>query len=158
MNPQDPLANLHPLRQPDPIGWWPLAPGWWLVITIALLCLAGLVYVLVKRYRANAYRRQGLAQLQALQQQYLAQPDASQYVAQTNALLKSVALRSYPRREIAASNGQQWLTFLNDGINGAEQFPSDFVNAAYSKACPDMDMQQMHRAARAWIRRHEVAR
>jgi hypothetical protein len=152
------LANLHPLREPVPIDWWPLAPGWWLLIAIALLCLAALVYVLVKRYRANAYRRQGLAQLQTLRQQYLAQQDASQYVAQTNALLKSVALHSYPRREVAASNGPQWLTFLNDRMSGAEQFQSDFVTAAYRKTCPDMDMEQMHRAAQIWIKRHEVAR
>lgn len=158
MNPQDPLANLHPLREPFPIGWWPLAPGWWLLIAIALLCLAALVYLLVKRYRANAYRRQGLAQLQALRQQYLAQQDASRYVAKTNALLKSVALRSYPRREVAACNGQQWLTFLNSRMNGAEQFQPDFAAAAYQKTCPDIDMKQMHRAARAWIKRHEVAR
>ena len=135
-----------------------MAPGWWLLIAIALLCLAALVYVLVKRYRANAYRRQGLAQLHTLRQQYLAQQDASQYVAQTNALLKSVALHSYPRREVAASNGQQWLTFLNDRMNSAEQFQADFVTAAYSKVCPDMDMEQMHRAAQIWIKRHEVAR
>ena len=158
MNPQDPLANLHPLREAIPIGWWPLATGWWLLIAIALLCMVGLVYVLVKRYRANAYRRRGLAQLQTLRQQFLEQENASQYVAQTNALLKSVALISYPRREVAASNGRQWLAFLNDRMSSTEQFHSDFVTAAYSKTCPDMDMDQMHRAARAWIRRHEVAR
>ena len=32
MNPQDPLAALHPLRTPEPIGWWPLAPGWWVLL------------------------------------------------------------------------------------------------------------------------------
>ncbi len=158
MNPQDPLANLHPLREPELIGWWPLAPLWWLLIAIALLCLAGLLYVVVKRYRANAYRRQGLAQLQALHRQYLSEKNTSQYVAQTNALLKSVALHCYPRREVAASNGRQWLTFLNDRMNAAEQFQPDFVTAAYRKACPDMDMEQMHSAARTWIKRHEVAR
>jgi hypothetical protein len=158
VNPQDPLASLHPLREPGPIGWWPLAPGWWLLIAIALLSLAGLVYFLVKRYRANAYRRQALAQLQALREQYLAQQDASVYVARTNALLKSVALHGYPRRDIAASSGEQWLTFLNTRVKGAGQFQPGFVTAAYRKVCPDMDMEQLHRAAQNWIRRHQVAR
>ena len=158
MNPQDPLANLHPLREPGLIGWWPLAPGWWLLLAIVLLCLAALGYVLLKRYRANAYRRQALAQLQTLHREYLEEKNAGQYLAQTNALLKSVALRSYPRREVAASNGEQWLTFLNNSMNSAEQFQSGFVTAAYRKVCPDMDMEQMHRAAQLWIKRHEVAR
>ncbi len=156
MNPQDPLASLHPLREPLPIGWWPMAPGWWLLIAIAALCLGGLVYFLVKRYRANAYRRQALAQLRALRQQFLAQRDASQYVAQTNALLKSVALHCYPRREVAASSGEQWLTFLNSRVKGTEQFQPDFVTAAYRRACPDMDMAQLHRAAQSWIKRRKV--
>jgi len=157
VNPQDPLANLRPLREPDLIGWWPLAPGWWLLSAMLLLCLVGLVYFLVKRYRANAYRRQGLAQLQTLRQQYLAKHDSSAYVTQTNALLKSVALCSYPRHEVAASNGEQWLTFLNSRMNNAEQFQAGFVTAAYRKVCPDMDMEQMHRAAQMWIKRHEAA-
>ncbi len=158
MNPQEALASLHPLREPGPISWWPLAPGWWLLIALTVLCVVGLGYALVKRYRANAYRRQGLAQLQTLRQQYLAEKDVSQYVARTNALLKSVALRSYPRREVAASSGEKWLTFLNSRMNSTEQFQPGFVTAAYRKACPDMDMEQMHRAAQRWIRRHEAAR
>ena len=119
MNPQDPLANLHPLREPDLIGWWPLALGWWLLIVLAALCLAFLLAAVIKRYRANAYRRQAMAQLQILRRTYLADRDPSRYIAAANALLKSVALRSYPRREIAAASGEQWLRFLNSSTKNA---------------------------------------
>ena len=70
MNPQDPLANLHPLREPELIGWWPLAPGWWILIVIALLCLGALIYLLIRRSRRNAYRRLALSQLQNLHAKY----------------------------------------------------------------------------------------
>ena len=36
MTPTDPLAPLNPLRQPEAISWWPLAPcggSWWLLAT-----------------------------------------------------------------------------------------------------------------------------
>jgi len=66
MNPQDPLANLNPLRQPELISWWPLAPGWWLLLAIVLLGLSALVYFLIRRHRDNAYRRRALQQLQRL--------------------------------------------------------------------------------------------
>ena len=37
---QIPLRDLH---LPEAIGWWPLAPGWWILIAIALVGLAGRV-------------------------------------------------------------------------------------------------------------------
>ena len=43
---QIPLRDLH---LPEAIGWWPLAPGWWLVIAIALV---GIGYFI----RANLVR------------------------------------------------------------------------------------------------------
>ncbi|MEH6634487.1 MAG: DUF4381 domain-containing protein [Halioglobus sp.] len=156
MNPQDPLANLHPLREPDLLGWWPMAPGWWLLIVITALCLVMLLAVAVKRYRAKAYRRQAVTQLQVLRETYLADQDASQYIAAANALLKSVALRSYPRREIAASSGEQWLQFLNSSTKNTGEFDAGFVTAAYKKDCPAMDMERLHQSAQTWIKQHKV--
>ena len=158
MNPQDPLANLHPLREPELIGWWPLAPGWWLLLAIVLLCLATLVYILLRRYRANAYRRRALVQLQSLREQFSADEDSSHYITDINALLKSVALVAYPRREVAANSGQEWLSFLNRSMGADDQFREDFATAAYQRACPEMDMERLHRVANRWINRHEVAR
>ena len=157
MNPQDPLANLHPLREPDLIGWWPLAPGWWLLLVTVLLGLATLAYFLVRRYRANAYRRRALSQLHVLHEEYLADADASRYITRTNALLKSVALRAYPPRQVAANSGEEWLAFLNNGLQAPERFHDNFATAAYQKVCPEMDMAQVHRVTRNWIKRHPVA-
>ena len=78
MNPQDPLADLHPLRQPELIGWWPPALGWWLLLLAVILCVASLVYVLLWRYRRNAYRRRALIQLQSLHTDYHARKEYSQ--------------------------------------------------------------------------------
>ena len=156
MNPQDPLANLHPLREPVAIAWWPLAPGWWLLIVIALAALLVLGYLLLRRYRANAYRREALARLQLLRQQYPHERDRSVYLAELNALLKSVALRAYPRRDIAASSGQQWLEFLNGSSKSGERFDNNLVDGAYRRDCPRIDLEQTQRAAATWIRHHEV--
>ena len=79
-------------------------------------------------------------------------------VADTNALLKSTALVAYPRREVAASSGPEWLAFLNSSLGQEDQFPEGFVSGAYHKHCPDIDTDQVLRAASSWIRRHEAAR
>ncbi|MDH4042324.1 MAG: DUF4381 domain-containing protein [Gammaproteobacteria bacterium] len=158
MNPQDPLASLHPLREPPPIGWWPPAPGWWLLAGLVLAALLVLGWYLVRRRRASAYRRRALAQLAELQMQYREHRDELQFIAATNALLKSVALVAYPRREVAASSGADWLAFLNSPLQQGEQFPAGFDGAAYRSAAPGIDIDQLQRSAAAWIRRHEVAR
>mgnify|MGYP001818350151 CR=1 FL=1 len=155
MSPQDPLAGLHPLRQPEPIGWWPLAPGWWLLIALLILAIGALAYVLARRHRANAYRRMALTQLEQLRQEHLRNGDDTAYLASTNALLKSVALRAYPRRDVAACSGDSWLEFLNKRCETA-RFPADFVTAAYRRQCPDMDIENIHHCAANWIKRHEV--
>lgn len=158
MNPQDPLAALHPLREPLPIGWWPPAPGWWLLAGLAIAALLLLAWYALRRYRASAYRRRALARLAELAAEYRQQADAQRLLADTNALLKSTALVAYPRREVAASSGPEWLAFLNSSLGQEDQFPEEFVSGAYHKRCPDIDTDQVLRAASSWIRRHEAAR
>ncbi len=60
MNPQDPLSQLHPLRDPVAIGWWPLAPGWWLLLGLMVLVLAIAVFLwAVKSEQFEDLDRQG---------------------------------------------------------------------------------------------------
>ena len=57
---QIPLRDLH---LPEPVGWWPLAWGWWILIALAL---AGIAYLLLRawrQWRANRPRRIALQQL-----------------------------------------------------------------------------------------------
>jgi hypothetical protein len=157
VNPQDPLANLHPLRQPELIGWWPLAPGWWLLLCLAIITVAVLIYLLRKHYRKNAYRRRALLQLQALHAQYQTDGNACGYLANINALLKSVALLAYPRSTVAAQHGESWRKFLNLSLPPDAQLQSGFDNAVYQSQAPDIDMTQLHRAALQWIKKHKAA-
>ncbi len=156
MNPQDPLASLHPLRTPALIGWWPPAAGWWLLLLFVLVGVAALAYMIRRRYKRNAYRRRALLQLQSLHTAYLAEPDTRVYVSQINALLKSVALLAYPRTSVAAQHGGHWREFLNRGLPPDAQLPPAFDDAAYQRACPDIDMGQVHRAAQQWIKHHKA--
>ena len=158
MNPQDPLAQLHPLREPLPVGWWPPAPGWWLLALLLLVLGLTLGWYLLRRYRARAYRRQALAQLARLKLQYQQHGDELQFIAGANALLKSVALVAYPRREVAASSGADWLAFLNSAAGQEAQFPAGFASGAYLPRGHGIDINQLQRSAATWIRRHRVAR
>ncbi|MBE9538936.1 MAG: DUF4381 domain-containing protein [Proteobacteria bacterium] len=162
MNPQDPLAALHPLRDPGAISWWPLAPGWWVLIALAVLAIAVLAYYLLKRYRANAYRRLALQQLVSIHAQLgAANPVEKQAAASdTNALLKAVALRIFPRHDIAALSGEAWLEFLNKSRRSdaeATAFAEDFATAVYAQNTPDIDTEQLFQASKNWIIKHRAS-
>ncbi len=157
MNPQDPLAALQPLREPGLIGWWPPAPGWWLLLVVLVITATVLGWLAWRRHRSRAYRRQALAQLELLRQDFQQHRDASSYLAEGNALLKSVALRAYPPERVASRSGREWEEFLNASMGkkgGA--FPAEFATASYRRTCPELDLEQFYQCSAYWIRHHEV--
>ncbi|MFT4520787.1 MAG: hypothetical protein ACI9JM_003195 [Halioglobus sp.] len=157
MNPQDPLANLQPLRDPALIGWWPPAPGWWLLAILVIAALAAGIYFSVRHYQRKAYRRRALVQLEKLQANYQNDAQTVTYLTQANALLKSVALIAYSAEAVAAQHGDSWEAFLNSTAKTASPFTPGFSSAAYQKSCPDIDVDNIHRAAQHWIKHHRVA-
>lgn len=158
MNPQDPLAALKPLREPGAIDWWPPAPGWWILAALTVLLIAATAYALYKYWHRNAYRRQALQQLTALQAQHTATGNDARYATELNALLKSTALVAYPRKDVAAQHGEQWRQFLNQGLAPDDQFQSEFFAAAYVSETLSLDKARLQRSAQRWIKKHRVAR
>ena len=158
MNPQDPLANLNPLREPAAISWWPLAPGWWILMLLLLVGAAGLAWWLYRRYRRNRYRRLGLRALQHIQSDFQRSGDVTACITAVNALLKNVALQAYPRSHVAHTHGQQWLDFLNNTARGDAGFDSAFAGAQYRPTAKDLPAEKFCQQAASWIRDHEVKR
>ena len=56
-----------------------------------------------RHYRRQAYRRQGLRQLEELRAQLESGGDSAAYAQSVNALLKAVALRAFPQRQVASA-------------------------------------------------------
>lgn len=157
MNPTDPLAQLNPLREPAAIGWWPLAPGWWLLIALVLIAAGVLAWRLTLRYRRNAYRRQAIAELQAIRSRWESDGDDSLCLTQTNALLKAVALHAFPRRDIASVSGEQWRDFLNNSSSGTNgQFEIGALQAQYQPSADVADVGAHLDHSDQWCRNHRV--
>ena len=159
MNPQDPLAQLHPLREPELIGWWPLAPGWWFLLTLLFIACAALAYWFWRRYRQRAYRRQAERQLSALLASYQNNGDAVVFTAEINKLLKATALSAFPQRSVAAASGEQWRNLLNDTLPNAapgDTFGPEFDELSYRPGPPALAPENLHKLALAWIRHHRV--
>jgi hypothetical protein len=105
-----PLRDLH---LPDPIGWWPLAPGWWILIVLAMV---GLGWLLLKAWRTrqfNAPRRYAMRALATVEAGYLSHRDPVMLGQQLSELLRRGMLAYAPRHEVAGLTGEPWLAWLD---------------------------------------------
>lgn len=109
----DALAQLKDIHLPSPIGWWPLAPGWWVLILLVCMGVAGLVWLAFRQYLGGRAKRQALRLLADYWREYEKNKDNQLAAARVAELLRRVALVYYPRRQVARLTGESWLLFLN---------------------------------------------
>ncbi len=161
MNPQDPLAELRDLANPEAISMWPPAPGWW-VLACLLIVLTFVISrkVKAKRY-ARAYRLEARDELMLHWRQYEQKKDSLAYLSSLNLTLKRTALSAFPASGAAASSGEQWLKFLDSTLplkHREQTFQSDLgqvlVDAPYRKHS-DEDPSQIHALSLVWIQHHQ---
>jgi len=154
----DPLAELRGLHVPDAVGWWPLAPGWWLVL---ILLLATLSWYLLKAYRrkqANRYRLHARDELEQLTAKFNQHQDKSAYLTDTHKLLRRVALHQYTnqQQEFAGLTGAQWQQYLNNCCEKKvfdDGFIDHFTALPYQKNS-DYDHQRWQQAITSWLEQH----
>lgn len=154
MNPNElPLRDIH---LPPEISWWPLAWGWWLVLLLALLGLAALVWWWLKRPAANqrvniSAQASALQELERIEQQYSNDPMG--LVRELSVLLRRIAISLYGRRSVAGLTGVTWLQFL-DKQSGSPVFSQRFQQALTElpyRAQGSVDVSALVQEVRQWL-------
>ncbi|MGW8275691.1 DUF4381 family protein [Xanthomonas axonopodis] len=103
MSPQSlPLRDVH---LPPPPSWWPLAPGWWLVIAVVVLVVGS---AWVWRWRRRRRQRRWLAAFDA---ELARATTPAQRLAAVSVLLRRAARRVDPQAD--RLQGEAWLQFLD---------------------------------------------
>jgi len=111
-----PLRDIH---LPDPVSWWPPAPGWWMLLTL-LVAIALFAGYLHHRYRRNALQRAAQQALHRIGEDYRQSGDALLLAQQLSILLRRVSLSCYPRQQVAGLTGSAWLRLLDSTLPGDE--------------------------------------
>lgn len=164
MDPQK--LPLEPLIAPSPVSWWPLAPIWWIVLSLLIIVIIG---VLIYRFRKILYtaqpklpvidfdirRQAALNELSKLPKPY--QQTAGLWLQQINDLLKRLCIVRYPTENAKILIGQAWLNFLDNKCSEAQikQFPM-LVEGEYhpNYYMDDKTIDNLYSAVEKWITHH----
>ena len=143
------LAQLAPAHAPPPIGWWPLAPGWW--VLLGLLVAAGVGLWLWQRRPTGRLRRSGLRELARVERTTVG--DAALAQALEN-LLRRYAVARYGREAVAGLSGTRWLAFAI--AHGATQWQGAageaLLQAAYGGTLKQSERAKWVTGARAFLK------
>lgn len=162
----NPLDQLEPLLAPAAIGWWPPAPGWWLLALLlpALLWGARRLLERLPKLRRKQTSEQSLDPLReaALQElQHLSKPydgaPAGPWLQQINGLLKRLCRERYPDSHSHTLSSRAWLAFLDNRCPAAGLTRwMILVEGAYKPQCnlDDKAIEDLNQAVAIWIRKH----
>jgi len=108
------LKQLHDLHLPAPPGFWPPAPGWWV---LALVGLVVIVWLALRWHRAQQRRRPFRIAIRTLDRLLLSarqnETSAREFADSVNALLKRALIHGAHRTESAPLTGAAWLDYLD---------------------------------------------
>ncbi len=106
---KDPLSELRDIHLPSPDGFWPPAPGWWLLFVLAVALILILILWIRRRRKSHAWHRAARRELKLIAGRAAVN---SEWFGDLNALLKQSAVVRYPDRAPASLTGAEWVDFL----------------------------------------------
>jgi len=118
------LDRLHDIIVPEAPGFFPPAPGWYILLLLLLALLFHLIWQAYKSYRAEAYRREALQELAEYNE-----PNKENALALLS-LAKRTGIAAYGRETIAPLLDDAWWDFVE----------------AHSEATIDVPMRESLRA------------
>ncbi len=153
------LEQLAPDHAPPPLGWWPLAPGWWGLMGLLLMALALVMWWHQRRQRPSVKRWQRAALRELAQLQTAA--DNATLARGLQQLLRRCAIARYGRETVAALSGEAWIAFVvrHGGSDWAGDSGRALLRCAYGSdaTTPDAPVSPAHRerwlhGARAFVK------
>lgn len=157
------VLDLRDIHLPDPVSWWPPAPGWWLLL--AGIVLAIIVAMIARKiYNSKQLRRDIRTELDKIKQQYSQAQNKLQLAKSLSVLLRRASISYYPRADIAGLTGDNWLRYLDDSNSGGSKgnrFQSDagkiLLTAPYlpdtgqNSSKVDFDAEQLISLCESWL-------
>lgn len=157
-------SQLRDIALPEPVSWWPLAAGWWVVIALLVLTALVSIYYWLRHRAANKHRRLALQHLEEALTLYQQHADSQAYLQNVNQVLKRTLL-SAPlnnNRSIATVSGQAWINMLEAFAPTvlSSSTKSALSSGLYQRpdsSMPSLDILSIHSDLCAWVQRYSTA-
>jgi hypothetical protein len=107
------LTQLRDIQVPEPISWWPPAPGWWLLALVSIIALGYTVFALRRYRRQYAWRSIITSALDSSIDQYLASPSPKKQ-QEIMTLFKQGFASSKADRGLLAQTSDYWEGLLQE--------------------------------------------
>ncbi len=142
----------------QPVNWWPLAWGVWLIIIIISIIFIATAFFMYRRYRFNkSWRGQAKKRLDQLSLN-LSKNSVKETLSLLSLEIRNIAIHSSSRWECAGLTANKWLEWLekNDPYEYAwTKQAAILVDAPYSPPVeyPVEKIQGIISAIQKWVRK-----
>ena len=134
--------DMHDIVMSEPVSWWPLASGWYVLMLVLAMAIIWFGVKTFKQWKKNAYRRAALRELKSISP------------ADLPALVKRVSLCIYPREQVATLSGEAWLEFLDQSGNTQDftQGPGrHLLELSYNPNASSIPIEELTNIIRKWV-------
>ncbi|REL26162.1 DUF4381 domain-containing protein [Thalassotalea euphylliae] len=140
----DPLAQLKDIHLPTPVSDLPIAPGWWILLVLAISLCVWSVMAWVRYRKVRKTQRKLLAALAS-----------ADTLASSSQLLKLALVSYYPRQDTAKLFGSNLRAFLVAALPPKKQASFDQLMpeniAGIYQANADINLNDFNQAIRFWL-------
>ena len=145
---------LRDIQLPDPISWWPPAPGWWVLMAVVIISIVSILFLLKrhKQYRSSVSFLANL-EFQKIKDQFLENNNKQFLIAELSVLLRRVSMSISDRKHTAALTNESWLRFLDQYTENHEFSKGvgrSLINAPYQMT-PQFDADELLELVSSWL-------
>lgn len=148
--------ELTDIMTPDAASAWPLAEGWWIVISIATVLILGLAFFAFRLLRGSQGRRWALSEIDKIANEFNQTDDYSTLASKLSILMRRAAMTNRPRNFVAGLVGEDWLAFL-DSVGQTQDFNKGvgryLITAPYIES-PLYDADALVALCKRWVRKN----
>lgn len=146
------LENLADVSLGQKPSIWPLAWGWWVVIVLAFLAIAVIVWFVTAHIRKHKFKRKALRAVQSVSK------NETQALANLHAVLRRAVMHYFGPQNISSLQGDSWQQFLQDRAKDAKKIDheslsqlAELESSLYTKL-PSISVDDAKQAVSLWIR------
>ena len=146
---------LHDIHLPEPVSWWPPAPGWWLLFLaiIGTICACTWFWYRRRKYlKSHAHHAQ--VEIRKLREEYSKHGDCKKLARDLSVLFRRITISIFPRDDSAGLAGKAWLEFLDKSVPSElfSEGPGKVLITAPYQARPEIDAEALLLLSEKWIR------